>query len=129
MIETNMDMSVDLPLEKKIELIFTRMRSLSVAELGILKLCCVGFGLLLGALYATKVKRHFWLLLFTFFVCAAYLAVRICFDDDYYEDDDDEDFDPAEFLASFDVEVESTCDCCDESECDEENCSEEVQQP
>jgi len=124
----------------KLEDVAEKFRRFSIGEIGILKTCCITFGLLVGAFHARKVKKNALFILLAFLMSAVYLMIRICFDDDDdWEDDyEDDDFDPAEFMSGgsrsfMDDEADAEqapCDCgCQEKPCDCEekpcDCTEE----
>lgn len=77
-----------------IERLSQRVKKLSLSEIGILKVCVAAFALLVGAYNARKVKKYSLPLFVTFVLSAAYMAIRLYFEDEGDEDDDfDFDFD------------------------------------
>jgi len=96
-----MDDVLDCVLDK-LEDVSEKMSNFSLGEFGILKTCCITFGLLVGAFHARRVKKNALLIFIAFILSAVYLMIRICFDDeeDWDEDYDDDDFDPEEFMAN-----------------------------
>ena len=93
----------------KLENVSEKIRRFSTGELCLLKVCCVTFGLLVGAFHARRVKKNALLILLAFLMSAVYMMIRICFDDedewDEDYDDDDDDFDPEEFMAGIENTV------------------------
>jgi len=88
---------------EKLEDVAEKIRRFSIGEIGLLKICCITFGMLVGAFHARRVKKNALFILVAFLLSAVYMMIRICFDDedDWDEDyDDDDDFDPAEFMAN-----------------------------
>ena len=81
---------LDIALDK-LESVSEKIRRFSAGELCLLKICCVTFGLLLGAYHAHRVKKNGLLILIVFLLSAVYMMIRICFDDEDEEEDEAEE--------------------------------------